>query len=249
MSQKIRVMKKSLLFLMTYTVGVVVLSFFQLGRLVGFIEVMHADRLPTKKGKLLITPNHPTIFEPFIAPMLVGHWWFLRPHKYGPWSTPDLHLFRKWPLFRLGAGRSIPIHRSKANGALGASRRDQVRNLTKAFDRIKEVLREGGIVVLFPEGGRTKSGDPSKLIVSNSGRKLRPLQSSVNNLAVSAGNGVLPVWVEHRPKWFPRLVVNVGHVLYAETEGEGDTDATLKDRLQDALLVCADEVGDVHGLG
>lgn len=64
----------------------------------------------------------------------------------------------------------------------------------RSLYRIKEVLDGKGIVIIFPEGGRTNKGN--NFLYSEKGNRIRELKNGIGWLVVRTGALVLPVWVE-----------------------------------------------------
>jgi 1-acyl-sn-glycerol-3-phosphate acyltransferase len=98
-------------------------------------RVIGAERVPAE-GPAIITPNHKNFLDPFFVGLAIR-----RPVQYmakaelveGPFG---------WLLVRLGA---FPIRRGEADG--------------DAIETAREILRDGRIVVIFPEGTRVEEPD------------------------------------------------------------------------------------------
>lgn len=92
--------------------------------------------------------------------------------------------------------RSIPIERGKSNG-------------DKALLKMKRILDDGRILILFPEGGRTDASKSLKTVnyrYSANGKKIREFRSGVGFLAAKTEATILPVWVEGTDKIIPNEV-------------------------------------------
>ncbi len=98
------------------------------------------DLIP-EQGPALIVSNHVSFFDP---PILLAA--LPRPARfvmwYGFYELPVVGNLFKWL-------KSIPI----------GNRKDRPELVKKAFDKIAEELEDGRLVVVFPEGGITRSGD------------------------------------------------------------------------------------------
>lgn len=99
------------------------------------VQWVHADRVPST-GPILVTPNH----RSYLDPPLVG----CGLHR-------ELHFFAKAELFEVPVLKqairvfnSIPVHRERPDR----------RSLSAAI----RAVREGGGLVLFPEGTRAAPG-------------------------------------------------------------------------------------------
>jgi 1-acyl-sn-glycerol-3-phosphate acyltransferase len=159
-----------------------------------FFNVKHigSDQIPTSGG-LIIAANHQTYFDPFWISLPVK-----RPTRYLAWNAAFswpvvgkmITLFGAWPL-QLEGSDPAPIRRSL------------------------QWLRAGGVIVIFPEGGRGKP-DGSML----------KFKAGAIRIALEAGVPILPVTIRGGNKvWpsshrVPRLgnVEIVYHPLYYVTQ-------------------------------
>ncbi|MDK1030330.1 MAG: lysophospholipid acyltransferase family protein, partial [Anaerolineae bacterium] len=120
----------------------------------------------------------------------------------------------------------------------------------KAFRRIKEILNLGGIVVLFPEGGRTFKGE--NFSYSEKGKKIRQLKAGVGWLVLKTNSLIIPVWIDGAEKVLPnkrnrlyhclpnfcnRVTVKIGKPIHIE--GKNKEEITQEIAL--SLLKLADE--------
>jgi 1-acyl-sn-glycerol-3-phosphate acyltransferase len=174
----------ALLFLtVTYPFGILLGIFFWLGRFFGTIKVRGWENFPHWRGKVLVVANHPSLLEPFVLIGMFFHEFLFRPFKYGPWSMPDKKNFGGF-LFRGFWPRFIFVERGNK------------REEAKALFRAAEVLNDGGILIVFPEGGRTGSGGNCERLSSSSGRRqIRKLENGGALLALRTEALVLPVWI------------------------------------------------------
>jgi len=174
---------KSLLFLgTTYLYGIFIGVIFHLLKLLKIIKVPHWDSFPHWQRKIILASNHPSLLEPFLLPALFFPEYLFSPFKYAPWSTPDRNNFYKpWYWFWLRS-RAIPVNRGNTREEL------------RALFQMKKVLDSDGIIILFPEGGRTFRGDD--FLYSRSGKRIRVLKSGIGWLALKTKAQVVPVWVE-----------------------------------------------------
>jgi 1-acyl-sn-glycerol-3-phosphate acyltransferase len=165
-------------------------------RLLWRLQWQESRRIP-KTGGLIIASNHQTYLDPFWISCPIR-----RPVRYLAWDAAFnwpvvgsfLRLFGAWPL-QLDGTDPAPIRRSL------------------------QWIREGGAVVIFPEGGR---GEPD-----GSTRKFKP---GAVRMALETGVPILPVTIRggHRvwPSYyrFPRLgqveVIYHPLIVVEQTEGE-----------------------------
>ena len=173
----------------TYPYGIVIGIIFRLLVILGKIRILHWERFPHWKKRIILVSNHPSLLEPFLLPALFFREYFLHPFKYAPWSTPDrTNFYDRWYWFWLRP-RAIPIDRKNTQGKF------------KAFFETKEVITSGGIIILFPEGGRTFKG--KRFLYSQKGKKLRILKNGIGWLVLQTKALVVPVWVEGTDKVLP----------------------------------------------
>jgi len=105
--------------------------------------------------------------------------------------VPDRrNYYDKWYWF-FARPRLIPVERGNNRAGM------------KVLFRIKEVLDKKGIVIIFPEAGRTFKGDPSEIRKSRGGKKIRNFRAGVGWLVTKTKATVLPVWVEGTERMLP----------------------------------------------
>ena len=174
-----------------------------LSRVLWKIEFRGVENIPAHGG-LIIAANHQTYFDPFWISLKIK-----RPTRYLAWSAafnwpvvgPCLSWFGAWPLALEGSDPA-PIRRSL------------------------QFLREGGAVVIFPEGGR-----------STSTGSLERFKAGAVRLALEANVPILPVTIKGGNRIWPRgwrfprtgKVVITYHPLYhAEQVSKEETRAAAK---------------------
>jgi 1-acyl-sn-glycerol-3-phosphate acyltransferase len=174
---------------LTYPIGVLLGILFLLLRLLGRIKVIHPERFPRWQKKLIVVSNHPSVLETFLLPFLFFPEYCLRPFTHTPWSTPDKKLFYdRWFLF-WARPRLIPINRGDKS------------ELAISVVKIKKILDQDGVVILFPEGGRTFKGN--KFVFSKTGKRIRELETGIGWLIRKTGALVVPIWVEGTNRVLP----------------------------------------------
>jgi len=168
-----------------------------LSRLLWRIHWRHLEHIP-KAGGLIITGNHQTYFDPFWIGSRIK-----RPVRFLAWDAAFgwplvgrmMALFGSWPL-NLEGHDPAPIRLSL------------------------QWVREGGAVVLFPEGGR-----------GNSDGSMKKFKPGAVRMALEAGVPILPVTIRGGEKvWpntyrFPRLghsIEVIYHPLFIIEQREGE---------------------------
>jgi len=177
-----RILSAFLYLVCTFPCGVVIGIVVLYLRWRGHIKLVHPERFPLWQRGVILASNHPSLLEPILLPGLFLRQFFLHPFLFGPWSTPDQSNFRSvwWWWMR---PRAVFVPRGMRRAELGA------------FRRLRCILRKGGVVILFPEGGRTSSvGD--NVLTSVRGKRLRPLKPGLAYLAQKTQALVVPVWIE-----------------------------------------------------
>jgi len=174
------------------------------------IRVFGRRHLP-RRGGVLVVSNHQSYLDPVLA--AVG-----MPRPYHPMARASLFRFGPfaWLIRSLHA---FPVKRGSAD--MGAIR--------EALRRLKG----GAVVLMFPEGTRTRDGS------------IRRLQAGPVLLARRAGVPILPMVIDGAFEAWPRsrvlprphtIRVACGRALTPEELAEGDADAlidTIRDRMVD----------------
>lgn len=106
--------------------------------------------LSSSGGPILVCANHLTMIDSALIAWALGSpLWYVRHFAALPWNVPDRHHFASTPLRRVLAyvAKCLPIVR-------GGGRAEVADTLT----RFGHVLRRGEAGLIFPEGGRSRSG-------------------------------------------------------------------------------------------
>ncbi len=160
------------------------------------IEFRGLENIP-QNGGVIIAANHQTYIDPFWLSLKIK-----RPIRYLAWSAA----FR-WPL----VGRCLTWFGAWPLALEGSD--------PAAIRRSLQWLREGGAVVIFPEGGRsTASGE------------LERFKAGAVRLALEAGVPILPVTIKGGNRIWPRgqrtprfgKVVVTYHPLYRPEQPPAD---------------------------
>lgn len=138
------------------------------------------ENIPKNHGFLLCS-NHRSLLDPLIIGVPI-------PQQMRFMAKDSLfrNRFFSWLITRLGA---FPIKRGSAD--------------TKAVDTSMEILQEGGVLVVFPEGTRSKTDE------------LLPHKAGAALIASRSGGDVLPCAVSWKGKLRPfrRIVVRYGDLI------------------------------------
>ena len=133
------------------------------------VRVYHRERLP-RSGGVLVVSNHQSYLDPVLA--AVG-----MPRPFHPMARESL--FRFAPLrWLIRSFYAFPVKRGRAD--LGAVR--------EALRRLKS----GAVVLVFPEGTRTRDGS------------IGPLQGGPATIAARAGVPILPLVIDGAFEAWPR---------------------------------------------
>jgi 1-acyl-sn-glycerol-3-phosphate acyltransferase len=174
--------RKIKILVLVWTIGVLGGISFWLLVLFGRIRLKGYQRRkfnPGNKGLVLIS-NHPSLLDPIILCFLF-FWSYLFSFKRIPYSTPDKkNYYDKWWFwpFRLV---SVPIER-------GSRKKELV-----SLKRIRKLVKERKVVILFPEGGRTFKGKEFKF--SETGERLRKFPIGIRKIFLGMDCEILPIWL------------------------------------------------------
>ncbi len=120
-------------------------------RIEGGDEIRRLYRqIADEPGPLLICANHLTMIDSFLIGWALGHpLYYVRRFSRLPWNVPERSIFASNLPLRLFAYvfKCIPVVR-------GGKRAEVARSLA----RVVHTLRRGETTLLFPEGGRSRSG-------------------------------------------------------------------------------------------
>lgn len=194
--------KKLKLFLVIWTAGLFFGIVFWLLKLTKRVEVFGYENLERyfkefapKNKPLIVMSNHPSLWEPGLFPFLFFPR-YLTSLKFVPFSLPDKKNFfdKKW--FAPLRSVCVPIERGN------------IREELRTIKILREILKEGKILILFPEGGRTGLGKEFKYSICQD--RIRRFPKGIERLFVSKGVVALPIWTEGgekvitNKKTFPR---------------------------------------------
>lgn len=223
----------------TYPLGILLWLIFCLLKLLKRIQVLHWERFPHWQGNLILVSNHPSLVEPLLLPVLFFREFLFHPFKFKPWSTPDKkNYYDPWYWFWIRPV-SIPIDRTDRRGEL------------KTLFRMKDILKSGGVLILFPEGGRTFNG--KEFLYSERRNRIRILKEGIGWLVMKTEPLVVPIWIEGAdeilpnqanklyytlPRFWRRMTIKIGKPLRF---GNPSRKEEVTQKLAIALLKLADE--------
>lgn len=103
-----------------------------------------------RDGPLLICANHLTLIDSAIVAWALGSpWWLLLHYSALPWNVPERQNFASWWLTQALSYvmKCVPITRGGSRG-----------EVAQTLARLSAVLGRGEAALVFPEGGRSRSG-------------------------------------------------------------------------------------------
>jgi long-chain acyl-CoA synthetase len=168
------------------------------------LHVEGADQLP-RQGPVIIAPNHASYLDPLAIGAALP--WRLLPTTH--WAGWTQLLFRSWHWRLISrATRVFPV--------------DPDRGPAAALAAGQAVLARGDVLVWFPEGRRSRTGEPG------------PFLPGIGVLLARSDCLVVPVWIEGSFRAWPwnagwprpaRITVRFGPPLTAEQLGGGGAGA------------------------
>ncbi len=146
------------------------------------------NHLPPR-GPFIICANHTSWFDPPLAGCIVP-----AKNQVHFMAKEELFhiLFLGWMIKKMGA---FPVRRKTAD--------------RKAIRQALQILEAGGVVGLFPEGTRIKTGELGK-----------PMQGA-GFIAVKSQKPVVPVAIKWPPGLFKRIQVAIGEPVVFQGGGKG----------------------------
>jgi len=239
---------KILFILGIYTMGTVIGESFVLLRILGRIRITHWERFPKynrnpelfRKGLILVS-NHPFLLEPLLVAGLFFTQYLVHPFKLSPYNIPEEKNYNNiW--WQWARARIIWVDRESSEKA------------RQTFTKVKNIVNSGGIVILFPEGGRTFK---RKKLYSQKGKAVAILQEGIGLLIRKTQAPVLFIWVEGSEDFFPntlwidkktskfpfprfwkKITIKIGGIVFLDNKGSKER---LTQEVAIRLLELADE--------
>jgi 1-acyl-sn-glycerol-3-phosphate acyltransferase len=158
-------------------------GFWVLTHLICRYRVSGLENVPTT-GSLLIVANHLSWYDPILLGVVL-------PRRV--WFFTKAEIFR-WPIAGAAcrATGQIPVHRGSSDRA--------------ALEKALEYLREGKVLVVFPEGTVARK---EQMIAAHSGAAMLALRTGVTVLPI-AHTGTRRILRSLRTLWFPRVNIQIG---------------------------------------
>ena len=177
--------------LFTYPfIGMFIGIFFWLLVAIRIVKIRGWENFPHFHKSVVMISNHQTLWDWFILIGLCFHQYVFHPFKFSPYTMADKNNYTNKRRYALVRSRLIPVDRenlSKVKGRMA---------ITDAIEQslvlAKKVLEKGGWLIIWPEGGRTKSGN---YWIRSKGGEIRPLKSEFAVLASGTAALVLPIWI------------------------------------------------------
>jgi len=226
---------------LTYPFGILLGVLFHLLRILKILRIRNLEYFPYFQKKLVLVSNHASLWDPIILVGLFFKQYFFHPIRFCPWSTPDKgNYFDKWYWF-FARPRFIPVPREEVH---------RVRTVMRSLVKIIRVLRNGGIVIFFPEGGRTFKGK-TFLFSKKKKKVLRTLRSGIGDIVCKTNATVVPVWIEGAenvlpnngaiiPRLWRKVTITIGKSM-DYNHGAVLERKQITQEVSDALLQLADE--------
>lgn len=144
---------------------------------------------PSKKtlqetGVLLIS-NHPSLVETIVLPALLSPWrWSVKDSKL-PYSIADSQLFGRHSEWLYKHFRCVSVYRNEQSCTK--------KNRQAARSCIR-ILADRGLLIAYPEGGRTCKGDAWEQSAHGIVRTCNP---AIVKIAKYTNAQIIPVWISH----------------------------------------------------
>ena len=140
------------------------------------------EHLLAIREQTILVSNHPSVIDPFIVAALLIPKFLAHPIRFCPRIVADKKIFYdKWFMFWLRP-IMIPVDRG--------DRRSEATSLITIIRAIKQ----GGVVIIFPEAGRTFKGE--KFLFSKTGKMVRILSGGIGLIATRTNATILPIWLD-----------------------------------------------------
>lgn len=137
-----------------------------------------------RDGNVILIANHPSLIETIVLPAMLSPWrWNI---KQSPYSIADSQLFGSGRAWLYSSFRCIAVHRNAATGSAAINQR--------AIRSTLQILRNNGVIIAYPEGGRTCKGTSWHTYQN---KKVRSCNVNILTIAHRTNTTVIPVWIEH----------------------------------------------------
>ncbi|MDO8424785.1 MAG: lysophospholipid acyltransferase family protein [bacterium] len=176
---------------LVWTIGLVGGLIFMVLRVTGRVKISGFNRKKLKLGEkgLIVISNHPSLWEPGVIPFLFfpGYLFSLRLVPVSVVDKADYYNSGWFSPFRFAC---LPVERRNTKEEM------------KAMGKMLSHLERGGVLIIYPEAGRTFKGEEFRY--SSSGERIRCFPKGLRKLFLESGSPVLPLWT----KGGDRIILN-----------------------------------------
>lgn len=227
-----------------YPFGIILVIKVIMLRAFGFMRIINWNRFPHFKEGIIVVCNHPSIIDEFFVAALFCKGFFINPFRYRPLLVVDeSNFYNSWYFFLL---RDCMISTKRGDSESEAA----------AFRQMAEAIKNGRVVIIFAEGGRTFKGKDGELRFSDKGNKIRRFKHGVGLLVKMTGALVLPIWIKGTDDFFlnsnERLFsfairtaatfsLKIGHLINFKEKSKKEKARQITERIEGAMLQLADE--------
>jgi 1-acyl-sn-glycerol-3-phosphate acyltransferase len=146
-------------------------------------------------GGVLIIANHPSLIETIVLPALLSPWRWNTTDTKLPYSVADSQLFGRHSQWLYEYFRCIPVYRTTLNST--SKNWQTTRTCLRIFTR-------KGILIVYPEGGRTCKGQSWYY---SKKRMVRTCNPTLVKIAQRTEATIIPVWISHGNCTKPRSLL------------------------------------------
>ena len=193
--ERIQALTTTLAFVVSSLVALALLFPLWLALLFGRIRVRNygVPLRAMRRGAVVLIANHPSLIETLTLPALFWWWTWLGKPRWRPWSIADALLFGRRGTWLYPGFRCLPVHRKERAADCN----------TSSLRQMLTILHTRGVVIGYPEGGRTCKG---KTFHTNGTRVVRACDPNLVRIAKRTDATIIPVWIDHglveRPESF-----------------------------------------------
>jgi|AntRauTorckE6833_2_1112554.scaffolds.fasta_scaffold03522_5 1-acyl-sn-glycerol-3-phosphate acyltransferase len=154
-----------------------------------FGRIVVQGELPSKKQiketGVLLMANHPSLIETIVLPALLSPWRWSVQDTQLPYSVADSQLFGRHSEWLYKHFRCVSVSRDELTST--KMNRQAARTCIR-------ILAKQGLLISYPEGGRTCKGDAWEHSEHGSVRTCNP---AIVKIAQRTNAQIIPVWISH----------------------------------------------------